>query len=554
MKTDIEIARETVLKPITDVAKEVGIGADKLEHYGKYIAKVPLECIDEAKVDRCNLILMTAMSPTKAGIGKTTVSVGLSMALNRLGYKCGLALREPSMGPCFGMKGGAAGGGYSQVLPMDKINLHFTGDFHAITAAHNLIAALLDNYIFRHQGEPCELKTVYWGRVLDVNDRALRKIVVGLGAGNGVVRESGFDISVASEIMAILCLSKDMEDLRRRLENILLGVTCEGKPFYLRDLGSVGSILVVLKDALSPNLVQTTENTAAFIHGGPFANIAHGCNSLIATKMAMSHSDYTVTEAGFGADLGAEKFIDIKCRMGGIRPKLSVLVVTVRGLKLQGGMADDAAPAEQMEALRRGLANMERHIENLQNMGQTVVVTLNRYGTDTDEDLQVVADRCKELGVGYAPNECFARGGAGCEELARVCVDEIARRPSGEIQFPYGLDESITAKVDAVAKKIYRAGRVEYTAAAKKAIKRIQEWGLEGLPVCVAKTQYSFSDDAKKLGVPEGYTFTVRDFVINTGSGMIVAIAGDIMRMPGLPKHPQSEVIDIVNGEIEGLA
>lgn len=554
MKTDIEIARETVLKPITDVAKEVGIGADKLEHYGKYIAKVPLECIDEAKVDRCNLILMTAMSPTKAGIGKTTVSVGLSMALNRLGYKCGLALREPSMGPCFGMKGGAAGGGYSQVLPMDKINLHFTGDFHAITAAHNLIAALLDNYIFRHQGEPCELKTVYWGRVLDVNDRALRKIVVGLGAGNGVVRESGFDISVASEIMAILCLSKDMEDLRRRLENILLGVTCEGKPFYLRDLGSVGSILVVLKDALSPNLVQTTENTAAFIHGGPFANIAHGCNSLIATKMAMSHSDYTVTEAGFGADLGAEKFIDIKCRMGGIRPKLSVLVVTVRGLKLQGGMADDAAPAEQMEALRRGLANMERHIENLQNMGQTVVVTLNRYGTDTDEELQVVADRCKELGVGYAPNECFARGGAGCEELARVCVEEIDRRPSGEIQFPYGLDESITAKVDAVAKKIYRAGRVEYTAAAKKAIKRIQEWGLEGLPVCVAKTQYSFSDDAKKLGVPEGYTFTVRDFVINTGSGMIVAIAGDIMRMPGLPKHPQSEVIDIVNGEIEGLA
>lgn len=554
MKTDIEIARETVLKPITDVAKEVGIGADKLEHYGKYIAKVPLECIDEAKVDRCNLILMTAMSPTKAGIGKTTVSVGLSMALNRLGYKCGLALREPSMGPCFGMKGGAAGGGYSQVLPMDKINLHFTGDFHAITAAHNLIAALLDNYIFRHQGEPCELKTVYWGRVLDVNDRALRKIVVGLGAGNGVVRESGFDISVASEIMAILCLSKDMEDLRRRLENILLGVTCEGKPFYLRDLGSVGSILVVLKDALNPNLVQTTENTAAFIHGGPFANIAHGCNSLIATKMAMSHSDYTVTEAGFGADLGAEKFIDIKCRMGGIRPKLSVLVVTVRGLKLQGGMADDAEPAEQMEALRRGLANMERHIENLQGMGQTVVVTLNRYGTDTDEDLKVVAGRCKELGVGYAPNECFARGGGGCEELARVCVEEIARRPSGEIQFPYGLDESIMAKVDAVAKKIYRAGRVEYTAAAKKAIKRIQEWGLEGLPVCVAKTQYSFSDDAKKLGVPEGYTFTVRDFVINTGSGMIVAIAGDIMRMPGLPKHPQSEVIDIVNGEIEGLA
>lgn len=554
MKSDIEIARETVLKPITEVAKGIGIDADNLEHYGKYIAKVPLTCIDEAKVDRCNLILMTAMSPTKAGIGKTTVSVGLSMALNRLGYKCGLALREPSMGPCFGMKGGAAGGGYSQVLPMDKINLHFTGDFHAITAAHNLIAALLDNYIFRHQGEPCELKTVYWGRVLDVNDRALRKIVIGLGAGNGVVRESGFDISVASEIMAILCLAKDLEDLRRRLENILLGVTCEGKPFYLRDLGSVGSILVILKDALQPNLVQTTENTAAFIHGGPFANIAHGCNSLIATKMAMSHSDYTVTEAGFGADLGAEKFIDIKCRMGGIRPKLCVLVVTVRGLKLQGGMADEATPEEHREALRNGLANMERHIENLQNMGQSVVVTLNRYGSDTDEELQVVADRCKELGVSYAPNECFAHGGAGCEDLARACVKEIAERPSKEIQYPYNLEDSITDKVDAVAKKIYRAGRVEYTAAAKKALKRIKDWGLEGLPVCVAKTQYSFSDDAKKLGVPEGYTFTVRDFVINTGSGMIVAIAGDIMRMPGLPKRPQSEVIDIVNGEIEGLA
>ena len=522
MKSDIEIARETVLKPITEIAKSVGIDADKLEHYGKYIAKVPLECIDESKVDRCNMILMTAMSPTKAGIGKTTVSVGLSMAMNRLGYKCGLALREPSMGPCFGMKGGAAGGGYSQVLPMDKINLHFTGDFHAITSAHNLIAALLDNYIFRHQGEPCELKTVYWGRVLDVNDRALRKVVIGLGAGNGVVRESGFDITVASEIMA--------------------------------DLGSVGAILVILKDALQPNLVQTTENTPAFIHGGPFANIAHGCNSLIATKMAMSHSDYTVTEAGFAADLGAEKFLDIKCRMGGIRPKLCVLVVTVRGLKLQGGMADDAAPEEQMAALRNGLANMERHIENLQHMGQTVVVTLNRYASDTDEELKVVADRCKELKVGYAPNECFVHGGEGCEELARVCVKEIAECPSKEIVYPYDLADSIADKVEALAKKIYRAGRVEYTVAAKRALKRIKEWDLERLPVCVAKTQYSFSDDAKKLNVPEGFTFTVRDFVINTGSGMIVAIAGDIMRMPGLPKRPQSEVIDIVNGEIEGLA
>lgn len=536
MKTDIQIARETPLKHIKDIAAEYGIDEDSLVYYGKNIAKLPIDIIDDEKVAKSNLILMTAMSPTKAGIGKTTVSIGLSMALNRLGKKSALALREPSMGPCFGMKGGAAGGGYSQVLPMEKINLHFTGDMHAITSANNLIAALVDNYIFRHQGKPEQLKKVYWRRVMDMNDRALRSIVTGLGDGNGVVREAGFDITPASEIMAILCLSTDMDDLRRRLENILLGVTCEGKPFYMRDLGGVGSLLVLLMDAIHPNLVQTTEHTAAFIHGGPFANIAHGCNSIIATKMAMSCSEYVVTEAGFGADLGAEKFLDIKCRIAGLKPKLNVLVVTTKGLA------------------EAGLENMARHIENLQLLGQTVVVTLNRFATDTDEEVNKIKAYCNNLGVDFAPNEAFMHGGEGCEELARLCLKTIEEKPSGDIKYAYDLTDSIEVKVEKIAKKIYRAGRVEFTSKAKKALQSIAEWGLEELPVCIAKTQYSFSDDPKAIGVPEGFTFTVRDFVVSAGAGMIVAISGDILRMPGLPLHPQSENIDIINGKIEGLA
>ncbi len=536
MKTDIQIARETPLKPIEEIAVQWGVDTADLVSYGKYIAKVPLSHIDEQKVAVSNLILMTAMSPTKAGIGKTTVSIGLSMAFNRLGKKSALALREPSMGPCFGMKGGASGGGYSQVLPMEKINLHFTGDMHAITSANNLIAALVDNYIFRHQGKPDQLKTVYWRRVMDMNDRALRSIVTGLGDGNGVVREGGFDITPASEIMAILCLSTGMEDLRRRLENILIGVTCEGKPFYMRDLGGVGALLVLLMDAMNPNLVQTTEHTAAFIHGGPFANIAHGCNSILATKMAMTYSDYVVTEAVFGADLGAEKFLDIKCRMAGLKPKLTVLVVTLRGLA------------------EAGLDNMARHIENLQRLGQTVVVTLNRFGDDTEEDIAKVAARCEALGVGFVPNEAFLHGGEGCEALAQLCLQTIAERPSGDIQHPYRLEDSIEEKVEKVATQIYRAGRVEFTTKARKALQRINEWGLDKLPVCIAKTQYSFSDDPKAVGVPEGFTFTVRDVVATAGAGMIVVIAGDILRMPGLPAHPQSDRIDIINGEIEGLA
>lgn len=536
MKTDIQIARETPLKHIKDIASEYGIDESSLVYYGKNIAKLPIDIIDEKKVADSNLILMTAMSPTKAGIGKTTVSIGLSMALNRMGKKSALALREPSMGPCFGMKGGASGGGYSQVLPMEKINLHFTGDMHAITSANNLIAALVDNYIFRHQGKPEQLKTVCWRRVMDMNDRALRYVVTGLGDGNGVVRESGFDITPASEIMAILCLATDMDDLRKRLENILLGVTCEGKPFYMRDLGGVGSLLVLLMDAIHPNLVQTTEHTAAFIHGGPFANIAHGCNSVLATKMAMSTSDYVVTEAGFGADLGAEKFLDIKCRMAGLTPKMTILVVTTRGLA------------------EAGLDNMARHIENLQNMGQTVVVTLNRFGTDTQQTIDELKAYCNKLGVDFAPNEAYLHGGEGCEELAKLCLKTIEEHPSSDIKFVYDLEDSVEVKIEKIAKQVYRAGRVEFTSKARKAMERIAEWGLDKMPICVAKTQYSFSDDPKAIGVPEGFTFTVRDFVVSAGAGMIVAISGDILRMPGLPLHPQSENIDIINGEIEGLA
>ena len=536
MKTDIQIARTTPLRHISEIAQAYGIYESSLLYYGKNIAKVPLELIDEKKVEQSNLILMTAMSPTRAGIGKTTVSIGLSMAFNRMGLKSALALREPSMGPCFGMKGGAAGGGYAQVLPMEKINLHFTGDMHAITSANNLIAALLDNYIFRHQGQPNQLKTVLWRRVIDMNDRALRYVVTGLGDGNGVARESGFDITPASEIMAILCLASNMDDLRHRLENILLGVTCEGKPFYMRDLGGVGALLVLLQDAINPNLVQTVEHTGAFIHGGPFANIAHGCNSIIATKMAMSHSDYVVTEAGFGADLGAEKFLDIKCRIARIRPKLTVLVVTTKGLA------------------EAGMANMDRHIENLRAMGQTVVVTMNRFGDDTDDDVSRVRNHCCDLGVGFAANEAFFHGGEGCRELAELCIKTIEKQPSGEIQYVYDLNDSVEQKVEKLARKVYRAGRVEFSSKARKAMAQISEWGLSDLPLCMAKTQYSFSDDPKAVGAPEGFTFTVRDFVVSAGAGMIVAVSGDILRMPGLPLHPQSEKIDIVDGIIEGLA
>ncbi len=555
MKTDIEIAREAKLLPIQNVAAQIGIADELLEPYGKYIAKVPYKTIDETKVKENKLILVTAITPTKAGIGKTTVSIGLALGLNKIGKKAVLALREPSLGPCFGMKGGAAGGGYAQVLPMDKINLHFTGDFHAVTSAHNMITALMDNYIYQHREEGFALREVLWKRVLDVNDRNLRQIITGLGAKtNGVTGESGFDITPASEIMAILCLSKDEEDLRRRIDNILLGIKVDGTPFYVREMGVTGSICVLLRDAINPNLVQTTENTPAFVHGGPFANIAHGCNTVIATKTALTYGDYCITEAGFGADLGAEKFMDIKCRKAGLQPSLTVLVATTQGLKMHGGVPQTDIKQPNAEGLKEGFKNLDKHVRNLQMFGQTVVVCFNRYAFDTDEEMQLVAEHCKELGVGFAENNAFCEGGVGAVPLAELVVKTIEEQPSKPLTLLYNDEDTIEEKIEKVAKNYYGAAKVVYNKAAQKMIERARALGLENYPVCIAKTQFSFSDDQKRYGVPEGFTFTIRDLVINTGAEMLVAIAGDIMRMPGLPLHPQAEKIDIVNGEIEGLS
>ena len=555
MKTDIEIAREATLLPIKEVAEKIGIGEDLLEPYGKYIAKIPYTSIDEAKVNSNKLVLVTAITPTKAGIGKTTVSIGLALGLCRIGKKAVLALREPSLGPCFGMKGGAAGGGYAQVLPMDKINLHFTGDFHAITSAHNMIAALLDNYIYQHREEGFALKEVLWKRVLDVNDRNLRQIITGLGAKtNGVTMESGFDITPASEIMAILCLSKDEADLRRRIENILLGIKFDGTPFYVKDMGVAGSICVLLRDAINPNLVQTTENTPAFVHGGPFANIAHGCNTVIATKTALTYGDYCITEAGFGADLGAEKFFDIKCRKSGLQPALTVLVATTQGLKMHGDVPQDKIKEPNREGLIKGFKNLDKHVANLQKFGQTVVVCFNRYAFDTDEEMQLVAEHCREIGVGFAENNAFCEGGKGAEPLAKLVVETIENQPSKPLTFLYDDEDSVETKIEKVAINYYGAKKVIFQKAALKMIERAKALGHDKFPVCIAKTQYSFSDNQKLYGVPTDFTFTIRDLVINTGAEMLVAIAGEIMRMPGLPLHPQAENIDIVDGNIEGLS
>ena len=555
MKSDIEIARETPLKPIKDIALGLGIAEESIEPYGRYIAKLPLELINEEKIAKSKLILVTAITPTKAGIGKTTVSVGLALGMNRIGKQTMVALREPSLGPCFGMKGGAAGGGYAQVLPMDKINLHFTGDFHAITSAHNMIAALLDNYIYQHQAEGFAMREVLWKRVLDVNDRNLRYIVTGLGAKtNGVTGESGFDITPASEIMAILCLAQDEDDLRRRIENILLGTTIDGKPFTVKDLGVAGAICVLLRDAIKPNLVQTTENTPAVVHGGPFANIAHGCNSVLATRMAMSLAPYVVTEGGFGADLGAEKFYDIKCRKSGLQPALTILVATTQGLKMHGGVPVEAIKEPNMEGLREGVKNLDRHIRNLQGFGQTVVVCFNRFAADTDEEIAFCREHCAEMGIGFAVNNAFNGGGAGAEELAHLVVDTIENKPSAPLQFAYADEDTIEQKALAVVQKVYGGKGVTFTPAAKKMLQKIEELGLSHYPICIAKTQFSFSADQKAYGVPEGFNIAIRDVVINQGSEFIVLIAGEILRMPGLPKVPQAEKIDIVNGEIEGLS
>ena len=555
MKTDIEIARETPLKPIAQVAEGLGVKTDDIEQYGRYAAKLPLSLIDEKRAAGHKLILVTAITPTKAGIGKTTVSVGLVLGLNRIGKNAVVALREPSLGPCFGMKGGAAGGGHAQVLPMDKINLHFTGDFHAVTSAHNMIAALLDNYIYQHRDEGFSLREVLWKRVLDVNDRNLRSIVTGLGAKtNGVVMESGFDITPASEIMAILCLATSEDDLRRRIENILLGIKSDGTPFRVKDMGVAGAICVLLKDALQPNLVQTTEQTPAIVHGGPFANIAHGCNSVLATKMALSLGEYVVTEAGFGADLGAEKFYDIKCRKSGLQPVLTILVATTQGLKMHGGVPVEEIKQPNLQGLAHGLANLDRHIHNLQGFGQTVLVCFNRYATDTDEEIELCRKHCAEMGVPFAVNNAFNEGGAGAEELARLVVQTIDEHPSEPLRLAYDDDMSVEQKAEAVARKVYGADGVTFSPAAKRMLQRVQEMGISHYPVCIAKTQYSFSADARAYGVPTGFKINVRDIVINCGAEMLVLVAGDIMRMPGLPRSPQAERIDLVNGEIEGLS
>ena len=555
MKTDIEIARETKLKPIADIASQLGIPEEKVEPYGRYAAKIDESLTDEQKVKEHKLILVTAITPTKAGIGKTTVSVGLALGMNRIGKKTIVALREPSLGPCFGMKGGAAGGGHAQVLPMDRINLHFTGDFHAVTSAHNMIAALMDNYIYQHRDEGFALKEVLWKRVIDVNDRNLRSIVTGLGTKtNGVCMESGFDITPASEIMAILCLAKDQQDLRKRIENILLGTTMDGKPFTVKDMGVAGAICVLLKDALHPNLVQTTENTPAIVHGGPFANIAHGCNSVIATKLALTYADYVITEAGFGADLGAEKFYDIKCRKSGLQPSLTVLVATTQGLKMHGGVPVESIKEPNAQGLLEGMKNLDKHIRNIQGFGQTVVVCFNRFATDTDEEIELCRSHCSEMGVGFAVNNAFNEGGAGAEELAKLVADTIDSNPSAQLRLAYSDTDSIEAKADAVARKVYGADGVVFSPAARKMIQKINEMGISHYPICIAKTQYSFSADAKAYGVPTGFSINVRDIVINCGAEMIVLVAGDIMRMPGLPKSPQAERIDIVDGEITGLS
>ena len=555
MKSDIQIAREAHLEPISDIAAKVGIPTDVIEPYGRYIAKVPYTLIDDEKVKNSKLILVTAISPTKAGIGKTTVSVGLSLGMNKIGKKAVLALREPSLGPCFGMKGGAAGGGYAQVVPMEKINLHFTGDFHAITSANNMISALLDNYIFQHQAEGFGMKQILWKRVLDVNDRSLRQIVTGLGPySNGVPQQGSFDITPASEIMAILCLSTSLEDLERRIGNILLGYTLENKPFFVRDMGVAGAITVLLKDAFDPNLVQTTENTPAFIHGGPFANIAHGCNSIIATKMALTYGDYVITEAGFGADLGAEKFLDIKCRKAGLTPALTVLVATLQGLKMHGGVPETDIKLPNATGVRNGIGNLDKHIENLRSFGQTVLVCFNRFAHDTDEEIAIVRDHLAEMGVPFALNNAFMEGGEGAVDLAKLVVETIEKTPSGPLQFAYPDDASIKEKIEAVARNIYGAASVSFSSEAIKKIKNAEDLGFGKYPVCIAKTQFSFSQNPKAYGVPKGFNFDIKDFVINSGAEMLVAIAGDIIRMPGLPKSPQALRICMVDGQIDGLS
>lgn len=554
MKSDIEIARDIQLEPILSIGRKLGIQEDNLELYGKYKAKVNVP-LSEEKINKSNLILVTAITPNKAGVGKTTVSVSLALGLAKVGKNVVVALREPSLGPCFGMKGGATGGGYSQVLPMEDINLHFTGDFHAITCANNMLAALVDNYQYFNKGTSQALKQIVWKRVLDINDRSLRYIVTGLhGATNGIPSETGFDITPASEIMAIFCLAKDLSDLRNRLDSILVGYTHNDSPLYVRDLKIGGALVVLLKDAFKPNLVQTNEATPAIIHGGPFANIAHGCNSIVATKTAMQLGDYVVTEAGFGSDLGAEKFLNIKCRVAHIAPKLSVLVVTSQSLKLHGGVDEKLIRQPNEEGIKNGLLNVQRHLESLQRFGQTVVVAFNKFGFDTDSEISLVREWCIKHGAEFALNDGFAHGGEGALELAHKVVECIESKPSQPIQHTYELTDSIEEKINLIVKKVYGGKGATLTKGAKAALKRINDLGFSHLPVCIAKTQYSFSDDPTWFGIASDFTITIENLVINSGAGFVVAVAGDIMRMPGLPKQPQALSIDLQDGLIVGLS
>ena len=555
MKTDIQIAQETKMLPIKEVAASIGIKEDDLELYGKYKAKISDDLINESKNNKDGkLILVTAINPTPAGEGKTTTSVGLGEAFGRLGKKALIALREPSLGPCFGIKGGAAGGGYAQVVPMEDLNLHFTGDFHAITSANNLLAALLDNHIQQGNELGIDPRQIVWKRCMDMNDRVLRNIVVGLGSKmDGMVREDHFVITVASEIMAILCLADDMADLKKRLAKIIVAYTFDGKPVTAGDLKATGSMAALLKDALKPNLIQTLEHTPALVHGGPFANIAHGCNSVRATKTALKLADYVITEAGFGADLGAEKFFDIKCRMAGLKPDAVVLVATFRALKYNGGVPKDELSAENLEALKKGIVNLEKHIENLQKFGVPVVVTLNSFITDTKEETDYIEKFCKDRGCEFALSEVWEKGGEGGIELANRVLYTLENKESN-FKVLYDDSLSLKEKIEKIAKEIYGADGVTYTAAAEKELKRITDLGMGDFPVCMAKTQYSLSDDAKKIGRPSGFKINVREVYASAGAGFVVAINGAIMTMPGLSKKPAAYGIDVDdNGVITGL-
>lgn len=554
MLSDVDIAQNANPQPIENVAERIGLSIDDLEFYGRFKAKVCLEAVERLKnKPTAKLILVTAITPTPAGEGKTTTTVGLGDALCRMGKRACIAIREPSLGPCFGIKGGAAGGGYAQVIPMEDINLHFTGDFHAVTTAHNLLAAMLDNHLQQGNELGIEPRTITWKRVMDMNERALRDIVVGLGGkANGVPRESGFDITTASEIMAILALSTDLMDLRERIGKVVVGFNREGKPVTAADLNAHGAMAVIMKDAVKPNLVQTLEGTPAFVHAGPFGNIAHGCNSITATKMGLHAADYLVTEAGFGSDLGAEKFLDIKCRAAGIAPDVAVVVATVRALKMHGGVAKADLDIANIEAIERGLPNLAKHCENMRLYGLPVVVSINRFSKDTDEEIVYLESRCRELGLSAAVSDVFTKGGEGGVALAEIILEAL--KTPAQFRFLYDVDSSIEEKIRTIASKIYGADGVEYAGDASKKMKQLTDLGFGNLPICMAKTQYSFSDNAGLLGRPEGFSITVRDLRVSAGAGFIVVYTGDIMTMPGLPKHPAAERMDIdADGKITGL-